>query len=146
MPTGDTGDTLVLRMLAELLRQAGVTMDVLDEVTTPFKAADQLAERGADLAVVSYLPPGGLTPARYLVRRLRARFADLPILVGRWNEQECQAAADDPLKSVGASRLVFRLEEARDTILAMVKAKVPSPDPATSKSGLPTATAGTASS
>ena len=33
---------------------------------------------------MSHLPPEGLTSARYLVRRLRAQFADLPIVVGRW--------------------------------------------------------------
>jgi hypothetical protein len=146
VPTGDTGDVLVLRMLAELLRPAGVPMEIIEEVATPFQAADQLAEWEADLAVVSYLPPGGLTPARYLVRRLRARFANLPIVVGRWNEQETQAAADDPLMSVGASRVVFRLEEARDTILAMVKAKAPTTDSVAPKPGLASATAGTASS
>jgi hypothetical protein len=33
---------------------------------------------------LSLLPPGGLVHARYLCKRLRARYPDVKILVGRW--------------------------------------------------------------
>jgi hypothetical protein len=74
--------------------------------------------------VVSHLPPMGLTLARYLVRRLRSQFAELPIVVGRWGETDGSASAAERLVGVGASRVVFTLADARARILSAV---VPEP-------------------
>jgi hypothetical protein len=57
---------------------------------------------------------------RYLVRRLRAQFAVLPIVVGRWGETEGSASAAERLVGVGASRVVFTLADARARILSLV--------------------------
>jgi hypothetical protein len=84
---------------------------------SPLKLAGDVAEAKPDLVVLSHLPPAGFTNARYLVRRLRARFVDLPIVVGRWSQTGDTAEAAERLTSVGASRVVFRLAEARDLIL-----------------------------
>jgi hypothetical protein len=45
--------------------------------------ADRLAAESPAMVVLSHLPPEALAQARYQVRRLRARFVGLPILVGR---------------------------------------------------------------
>jgi predicted PurR-regulated permease PerM len=122
--TGDIGDVLVLRMLGQLLVPSGMMFGILEDPTTPLEVADQIAAREADLVVLSHLPPRGLTRTRYLVRRLRARFGGLPIVVGRWSQQDASSATG-PLKDAGASHVVARLDEARDLILGMAKSKVP---------------------
>jgi hypothetical protein len=78
-----------------------------------------VAEQSPELVVVSHLPPEGLTLARYLVRRLRARFAGLPIVVGRWGEAGGAASAAERLVGIGATHVVFTLAEARDRILSV---------------------------
>ena len=46
-----------------------------------------------------------------------ARFADLPIVVGRWGEAATDAASQG-LSGVGATHVAFTLTDARDQILA----------------------------
>jgi predicted PurR-regulated permease PerM len=120
----DSADALVLKMLDVLLAASGCPIQVLTSAESPLKLAEQVGEAEPQIVVLSYLPPGGLTTARYLVRRLRARFADLPILVGRWGEAGDASTAAERLKSVGAWDVVFRLTDARDRILARVLPQV----------------------
>ena len=81
----------------------------------------QLAERVAEVSpamvILSHLPPEPLAQARYQVRRLRARFAALPIVVGRWGEAGSDAASEG-LSGVGPTHVAFTLADARDQILA----------------------------
>ena len=81
------------------------------------QVAERVAEQSPELVVVSHLPPEGLTSARYLVRRLRAQFADLPIVVGRWGETGGARRGRRAADGIGASHVVFTLAEARDRIL-----------------------------
>ena len=110
-------------MLAHLLSATDCEMTIHSAPESPLKLAEELAESKPDLLVLSHLPPAGFTHARYLVRRLRARFADLPIVVGRWREQGDTTEAAERLMTVGASHVVFQLSEARDLIVEKYLAK-----------------------
>ncbi|MBX6313261.1 MAG: AI-2E family transporter [Isosphaeraceae bacterium] len=121
--SNDQADALALRMLALALAPSGCTLEVLTETESPLQLSEAVAGRAPTLVVLSHLPPLGLTPARYLVRRLRARLPQLPILVGRWGEGGDPAEVAERLTAVGASRVVFTLAEARDQVLAAVLPK-----------------------
>jgi len=116
IPANDRGDLLPLRMLQVLVEPAGCQLHVLDVGETPLQVAERLAEARPTMILVSHLPPGGLASARYLVRRLRARFGDIPILVGRW-ALTGEGESADRLADAGASQVVCSLAEARDRIL-----------------------------
>jgi hypothetical protein len=116
----DTSDTLVLRMLGQLLASSGCLLEVITDTDSSLQVVERVVEQSPTLVVVSHLPPMGLTLARYLVRRLRSQFAELPIVVGRWGETEGSASAAERLVGVGASRVVFTLADARDRILSVV--------------------------
>jgi predicted PurR-regulated permease PerM len=118
--SNDHGDVLALRMLALLLTPSRRPIEILSPFESPLKLVERPAEVEPHLIVLSHLPPGGLTRARYLVRRLRARFAETPILVGRWGVASDPEELAQRLTSVGASQVVFRLPEARDRILQRV--------------------------
>ncbi len=68
---------------------------------------------------MSHVPPRDPRTTRYLVRRLRARFADLEIVVGRWGENAAASADAERLVELGASQVVFTLAELRDRILRL---------------------------
>ena len=119
IPTNDRGDLLALRMLQALLTTSGCRIAVTDVGNTPLQIAEKLVSETPSMIVVSYLPPGGLSQARYLVRRLRARFPDVPIVVGRWAGSS-EGDSADRLTSVGATNVVATLAEARDRILAKI--------------------------
>ncbi len=116
IPANDKGDLLALRMLQVLLGASGCRIKLMDLGGTPLELAERLAEESPTMIVVSHLPPDGLTATRYLVRRLRARFKDIPILVGRWAETTETAA--DRLVEAGATHVVSTLAEARNCILS----------------------------
>jgi hypothetical protein len=81
---------------------------------------ERVAEQSPTLIVVSHLPPEGLTLARYLVRRLRAHFADLPIVVGRWSADDGATSAAERLIEIGASRVVLTQADAQVRILSLI--------------------------
>src|SRR5205807_5664878 len=82
-------------------------------------------ERPAVL-IVAILPPGGLDQARYLCKRLRRRFRDLPIVVGYWG---CPKNFDRllvMLRTAGANYVTTSLHQTRTQILALLKPAGPS--------------------
>lgn len=119
----DTSDALILRMLGQLVEPAGCTMEIITDVESPMEVAARVAEHSPRVVILSHLPPGGLTQARYLVRRLRAQFEAMPLFVGRWGESGGSASAAERLVNVGATHVVFTLADARDRILAAVTPK-----------------------
>jgi predicted PurR-regulated permease PerM len=119
----DTSDALVLRMLGQLIGADGCKLEIITDAESPMAVAARVAEISPKMVVVSHLPPEGLTQARYLVKRLRASFSTLSIVVGRWGETGGSAAAAERLVDVGATKVIFTLAEARDSILAAVGSK-----------------------
>lgn len=115
---GDASDVLVLQMLGQLLTPAGCHLEVLGDEGSPLQVVEQVAERDPRLVVLSHIPSDGVARSRYLVRRLRARFNVLPIVVGRWGETGTAAAAAERQVGAGATHVVFTLAEARERILA----------------------------
>ena len=116
----DTADALVLKMLGQILAPAGYDLEVIAATDSSLEVAERVGEYSPRLVVVSHLPPEGLTLARYLVRRLRTQFAELPIVVGRWGETGGGAAAAERLSGMGATNVVFTLSDARDRILKTI--------------------------
>lgn len=116
VPANDRGDLLALRMLQVLLEAVDCRIGLTDVGETPLQLTERLAADPPGLIVVSHLPPDGLTTARYLVRRLRARFPSVPIIVGRWAGTAENESAER-LSSAGATQVVGTLAEARDAIL-----------------------------
>jgi predicted PurR-regulated permease PerM len=112
----DTSDALVLRMLAQLLGPWGLALEPVTDAVTPLAVAERVQERSPAMVVLSNLPPGGLTEARYQVRRLRARFDVLPIVVGHWGAAGKAASAASRLAEGGASHVALTLADARDWI------------------------------
>jgi len=119
-----TSDALTLRMLGQLLAASNCTLANVEGAGSPIKLADRVAEVSPSMVILSHLPPEALAQARYQVRRLRARFAGLQILVGRWGEAGSDAASLG-LSGVGSTHVAFTLADARDQIVARAAAAVP---------------------
>ncbi len=115
----DTSDTLVLRMLGQLLSPSGCALEIITDTESSLQVAERVAEHSPRLVVVSHFPREGLALTRYLLRRLRTRFPEMSILVGRWGQNDADSA-DEGLLSIGASELVFTLADARDRIRGLV--------------------------
>lgn len=122
--TDNKVDVLVLRMLSILLEPSHLQLKIVTESETPLKLAERIGDFDPQLVVLSHLPPGGFSTARYLVRRLRARFEQLPILVGRWGELSDFATVSSRLLELGATKVVSQLSDATDAILKQFSLEV----------------------
>jgi predicted PurR-regulated permease PerM len=109
VPARDAGDELAVEMLARMLREQPLRLHRLS--TASLAAEIVQASRSADVAAVciAALPPGGLTNARYLCKRLDAATPGVRILVLRPGPSQTVAGAD----------VVGSLRAARDRLCAL---------------------------
>jgi methylmalonyl-CoA mutase cobalamin-binding subunit len=121
LPANDSADVFVLRLLAHLLESSTVPIEIVDQVNTPLKVVERIAAETPDLVLISHLPPDGLTAARYLVRRIKARNPQLTIAVARWDESKDAESAAEQLSAAGASVILGSLAEARDYLIKQAK-------------------------
>ena len=113
-------DSLVLEMLKQVLDASAFDLKVIENADSVLELAENISEHAPSMVIVSHLPDRRLRPSRYLVRRLRARFPDLEIVVGRWGETDSTNADSKVLTTLGASQVVSSLAELRDHILGVV--------------------------
>lgn len=117
LPAHDETDALVLQLLDLLVKPAGLDLTVGEAGAAPLAVVDRIGHDEPDLVLVSHLPPDGLTAARYLVRRIRARFPKLPIAVGRWDYDSESGTAAENLTKAGATVVFNSLVAAREHLL-----------------------------
>ncbi|MPZ76900.1 MAG: AI-2E family transporter [Deltaproteobacteria bacterium] len=113
-PVRDEADELALLMLQQLLDPGRYEIEILADELLAAEIVDQIAARSPALICLASLPPGGLAQTRYLCKRLRARFPDIKLLVGRWGSR---IDDNDPLLVAGAHKIGTTIVETRDQIM-----------------------------
>jgi len=83
VPARNPIDELVVAMLASLLDGTRYRMQIASTVTLVSDLAAAVDDAGAGVVCIVALPPGGLTHARYLCKRLRTRFPRRSIILLR---------------------------------------------------------------
>jgi predicted PurR-regulated permease PerM len=122
----DEIDEVALRMLSDVLAPSGVVVEAMSSETLTSEVVSRVEEmRPAGICVVA-LPPGGLAHTRYLLKRLRARFPEVGIVVGRWGSMDIQEEAR-PLLAAGADRVGTTLATTREHVLELLPVAESSP-------------------
>jgi hypothetical protein len=80
------------------------------------------AEKKPALICIGALPPGGLAHTRYLCKRLRARFPDVKLVVGRWGLKGNVERNEEQLREAGADEMETTLLETRNHLNAWLPA------------------------
>lgn len=111
-PARDEADEVAVRMLVRLLAGEKWEVDVAATETLTSELLERIEEFRPAILCISSLPPGGLAHTRYLCKRVKARFPDLKLLVGRWGQAEDLEEAKTELTSVGADTIHTSLEAA----------------------------------
>jgi predicted PurR-regulated permease PerM len=114
-PVRDEADELALLMCRQLLTPIRYEMEVLADEALTSEVVDQVAEKCPALICIVSLPPGGLAQTRYLCKRLRGRFPDTRIIVGRLGTQT--ANHQKVLLASGADKVATNMIELRDQIV-----------------------------
>ena len=74
-----------------------------------------VGERKPAVVVIAEVPPEGLAKARHLCKRLRARFPDLKIIVGRWGDPDADGDRASLLEA-GAEAVASTFRQSRDQL------------------------------
>lgn len=94
-PARDEEDEVALEMLSQLLGTVRWDVELLAPETLTAELVERVDQRRPSVVCIAAVPPGGLAHTRYLCKRLRARFPDLKILVGRWSPPSRDEAGKD---------------------------------------------------
>lgn len=106
LPARDIADETAAVLFAKLLSQHGLNARAASIAALSGEKLDLVTEHRADVVCVSAMPPAAMTHARYLVKRLKTRFAQTPIIVGLWNAHDDAERARLRLQSAGADKVV----------------------------------------
>jgi predicted PurR-regulated permease PerM len=109
-------DLLGVEMLKKLLDPARWEVDLLSDEAMTSDVLAAVAESHPAVICIGSLPPGGLAHARYLCKRLRARYPDVKILVGRWGLKGDGESNREELREAGADLVATTLAETRDQL------------------------------
>ena len=97
VPARDEVDHAGVDLLAHLLDPARWQVEIAPDEVLASELLTRIETLRPAAVVVGSLPPGGLAHTRYLTTRVRARFPELKIVVGRWGRDA--EFADEPEKA-----------------------------------------------
>lgn len=133
-PARDEGEELALAMLAQLLRLRGYDLEILSAKKLTAELLDHLKQQEPAVVCVGSLPPGGLSQARYLCKRIRQQVPGVKIVVGRWGEEQAERL-EKRLRDSGADQIATTLHGSRDQILPLLQVAANSNPPAETDKG-----------
>jgi len=124
----DLADQVALEILVRLLDPIRWKVELVPPGTLTAELLELVAAKQPALVCIATIPPGGLAHTRYLCKRLRARFPDLRIIVGRWGKE---AGTEDAasLCEAGALSTATTLSETRRQLLSLLPVLVHRRDP-----------------
>ncbi len=87
-PARDEAENLAAEVLAAILEPSRWDVRVASNETLASELVEMIEEFRPAVVTLVALPPGGMSHCRYLVNRIRAKFSEIRIIVGRWGEEE----------------------------------------------------------
>lgn len=120
-PGCDEADELALKMLGELVRLSGHSLDILSTDRLSAEMVEKIQQVKPTVVCIGSLPPGGLSQARYLCKRIRQEAPDIKILVGRWGEKEHTERMEARLHDAGADGVATTLHDSCAQIVPLLQ-------------------------
>jgi predicted PurR-regulated permease PerM len=128
LAAADRADEIAARLTVVVLAERGFAVRTAPRAGVPDMDAE--TEPPA-IALISALPGDAAAHARHLCRRLRARFGELPVVVGLWCTETERERSWQRLASAGASRAATTLAAAVADIERLAEGESrPPPTPA----------------
>ena len=119
-PARDEADRLALDMVRQLLDPAKWVVEVAAVETLTADLVGQVAEHAPALVCIGALPPGGLAHARYLCKKLRARFPGVKIIVGRWGLTDGVETNREQFQDAGADLTATTMLETQSQLNSLL--------------------------
>ena len=109
-------DELALAMLAHLLDDLPVVVEITKTRMLAAELVSMVQERGVSVVCLADLPPSPSSKTRYFVKRLRDAFPELRILVGRWAPPSLADESTQALRDAGANHVASTLAQTREYV------------------------------
>jgi hypothetical protein len=103
-------------MLQQLLDPTRYNMTIVSAEMLPGEMLSLVEQQHIRLICIAALPPGALSPVRYLCKRLRTRFPDCRIVVGRWGSEEESDKPEARFREAGADEVGTTLRQTQNQI------------------------------
>lgn len=118
-PAHDDVDVLALSLLGRAVGgKAKVTL--VGAGTTAAEAVALAEEAEPAVICIVLLPPAGRSRARYLCKKLRARFPRIPVVVSMWGAGGDEELAEQ-FRAAGATHVTTTLAEAREQVVPLLQ-------------------------
>ena len=114
-PAEDEADELALLMLWKLLDGTKYEVEIMSDAMLTAEVVAVIGDKNPAVICISAVAPGGLAQTRHLCKRLRPRFPDLKIAVGRWGKTD----DSDSILLAGADKIGTTIIETRDHVVQL---------------------------
>jgi len=121
-------DQLALEMLSQSLTEAPIVIEITNARMLATELVTLVRTQGVSVICIADLPPSPSSKSRYLIKRLRAAFPELRIVMGRWSPVAMADESTLALKEAGATLVATTLAETREYLEGLVEiVRVPAP-------------------
>lgn len=131
IPARSEGSRIALELLSQVLDPSTYELHSISTATLASEVVTQVEQQQPDLLCITALPPGGLTQARYLCKRLRTRFTAVRSLVvrpGLKGDQDFdRQTIVQRLTESGADKVALSITEAQAQIAQFLSATLAQP-------------------
>jgi len=117
-PAQDEADELALLMFRQLLDSTRYEVEIMSDAMLTAEVVARIGEKSPAMICIAALTPGGLAQTRYLCKRLRARFPNVKIAVGRWG---MGSEDSNSILLAGADRVGTTMIETREQIIQLIQ-------------------------
>jgi predicted PurR-regulated permease PerM len=123
-PAQDEADELALLMFRQLLDCTKYEIEIMSDAMLTAEVVARIGEKSPAMICIAAVPPGGLAQTRYLCKRLRARFPNLKIAVGRWGIGGSEDS--NSIVLAGADKVGTTMIETREQIIQLCRTSLDS--------------------
>ena len=121
LPARDEADEIAGTMLAQLLAMRGLVVQAVSVTALASERVDLVEQRQADVVCISAMPPAAATQARYLHKRLCARFPQAKVIVGLWDATSDLDKAKERIGCETTTHVVGTLAAAQEKIQSLLQ-------------------------
>jgi hypothetical protein len=122
IPAHDRGDEVALMMLGQMLEGENCVLKSAGSEMLVSEVLALVEETRPAAVCIAAVPPGGLARARFLCKRVRERYPELRLIVGRWGLTSADEDHENALRAAGADNVRTTLVATRNDIIAWLPA------------------------
>jgi predicted PurR-regulated permease PerM len=124
-PAHHRTDELAIAMIGHLLAADGIACSGSSTRLLPSDIEAKVTDEHPDVLLISIVPPGGVTQARYLSRRLRKRFPSLRIVIAYLGRVRDFDGLLVRFRAAGADYVTTSVDQTCNQLLSLIPAMQP---------------------